>query len=86
MNITNPDNDIDLEIKKMKFIDCLINPRIGADEMVQKFGFTFVKTFVLKITNIPKEHSGISMKKSADRVLSELYILKPIEDYPEAWL
>lgn len=86
MDINKPEDDINFEIKKMKFIDRLTNPRIGADEMVKEFGFQFVKTFVLKISDVAESHSAISMKKSADRVLAELYILKPIEEFPERWL
>ncbi|RLC47952.1 MAG: hypothetical protein DRH57_03125 [Candidatus Cloacimonadota bacterium] len=86
MNINKPEKDIDIEIKKMKSIDCMVNPRISAEEMVLKFGFPFVRNFVLKITNVSEKHSAYSMNKNANRVLTELHLLKPIDTYPEAWL
>ena len=86
MNINKPEKDIDIEIKKMKFIDCMVNPRISAEEMVLKFGWNYVKAFTLKIVNVSENHAAISMQKNAKRVVAELHLLKPIDDFPEAWL
>ncbi len=86
VNLNKPEEDIDVEIKKMDFIDYLTNTRKSAEEMVSKFGFSFVKTFVLKIVNISENHSARSMTKRANIILNELKLLKPIEDYPEAWI
>jgi len=86
MNINKPDDDIDIEIKKMKFIDYMTNPHKSAEEMVMKFGWYYVKAFTLKIANVSENHAAISMQKNAKRVIAELHLLKPIDDFPEAWL
>jgi len=87
MNINKPDDDIELEIKKMKLIDCLGNEMISSEEMASRFGFCFVRNFVMKLTNVSDNRAGIDkMKKDAKRVLNGLYKMKPIDVYPEAWL
>jgi len=46
MNLERPDDDIDLEIKKMELAGHLGDGVLTTSMLIEKFGFSFVKSFV----------------------------------------
>ena len=86
MNLNHPDDDIDLEIKKMNFIEYLISETMSTEYLIEEFGFQFVKAFVLKMVSIPKNHSAYHMVNKANVIKDDLEDLYPPNDYPERWI
>lgn len=85
MNIDKPADDIDLEIKKMKFVEMLCN-NVETEILISTFGFNFVRMFAIKLLPIPKEHSAFHMVNKAKVIYSDLKKMKPKEEYPELWI
>jgi len=86
MNLERPDDDIDLEIKKMELAGHLGDGVLTTSMLIEKFGFSFVKSFVEGFLNIPKHNNVLHLTNKVKIVLDDLKKIKPIEEYPELWI